>query len=80
LTEIIDGVPGQIDAPGVGSAIVGAGSRGGHRPGGPGWALTGLTKTVLETALENEMGEHLRYDKHDPAGLMAKLAQRTARC
>jgi putative transposase len=30
--------------------------------------LTGLTKTVLETALEAEMSEHLGYDKHDPAG------------
>jgi hypothetical protein len=28
----------------------------------------GLTKTVLETALETEMAEHLGYDKHDPAG------------
>jgi transposase-like protein len=30
--------------------------------------LTGLTKTVLETALEAEMSEHVGYDKHDPAG------------
>jgi putative transposase len=30
--------------------------------------LTGLTKTVLETALETEMSEHLGYDKHDAAG------------
>jgi transposase-like protein len=30
--------------------------------------LTGLTKTVLETALEAEMTGHLGYDKHDPAG------------
>ena len=35
---------------------------------GPGGLLTGLTKTVLETALEAEMTEHLGYDKHDPAG------------
>jgi putative transposase len=35
---------------------------------GPGGLLTGLTKTVLETALEAEMSEHLGYDKHDPAG------------
>jgi putative transposase len=27
-----------------------------------------LTKTMLETALEAEMSEHLGYDKHDPAG------------
>jgi transposase-like protein len=35
---------------------------------GPGGLLTGLTKTVLETALEAEMSEHLGYERHDPAG------------
>jgi putative transposase len=35
---------------------------------GPGGLLTGLTKTVLETALETELTEHLGYDRHDPAG------------
>ena len=35
---------------------------------GPGGLLTGLTKTVLEAALEEEVSEHLGYDKHDPAG------------
>ena len=31
---------------------------------GPGGLLSDLTKTVLETALEVEMSEHLGYDKH----------------
>jgi putative transposase len=35
---------------------------------GPGGLLKALTKTVLETALNEEMAEHLGYDKHDPAG------------
>ncbi len=35
---------------------------------GPGGLLTGLTKTVLETALEEEISEHLGYDKHEVAG------------
>jgi putative transposase len=35
---------------------------------GPGGLLAGLTKTVLETALEAEMSEHLGYEPHDPAG------------
>ena len=35
---------------------------------GPGGLLSGLTKTVLETALEAEMTEHLGYDRHDLAG------------
>ena len=35
---------------------------------GPGGLLAGLTKTVLETALDAEMTEHLGYEAHDPAG------------
>jgi len=35
---------------------------------GPGGLLAGLTKQVLETALEAEMTEHLGYEPHDPAG------------
>jgi transposase-like protein len=35
---------------------------------GPGGLLAGLTKQVLETALEEELSDHLGYDKHDPGG------------
>jgi len=35
---------------------------------GPGGLLTGLTKTVLETALEVELEEHLGYPKHAVEG------------
>jgi putative transposase len=35
---------------------------------GPGGVLTGLTRQVLETAREEELSEHLGYDKHDPVG------------
>src|ERR1700691_1079556 len=35
---------------------------------GPGGLLAGLTKTVLESALEGELTEHLGYDPYDPAG------------
>ena len=35
---------------------------------GPGGLLARLTKVVLEGALEGEMGAHLGYAKHDPAG------------
>lgn len=35
---------------------------------GPGGLLKQLTKTVLEAALNEEMTEHLGYEKHDPAG------------
>jgi putative transposase len=43
---------------------------------GPGGLLTGLTKTVLETALEAELSDHLGYDKHDPGGATGQLLQR----
>src|ERR1700712_3678378 len=35
---------------------------------GPDGLLNQLTKTVLETSLNEEMTEHLGYEKHDPAG------------
>jgi putative transposase len=35
---------------------------------GPDGLLKALTKTVIETALDEEMSEHLGYDKSDPAG------------
>jgi hypothetical protein len=35
---------------------------------GPGGLLTDLTKTVLETALEVEIEDHLGYAKHAPEG------------
>jgi putative transposase len=35
---------------------------------GPDGLLKQLTKTVLETALNQEMTEHLGHDKHAPAG------------
>jgi len=36
---------------------------------GPTGLLTGLTKQVLETALNVEIAEHLGYDRGDPAGV-----------
>lgn len=35
---------------------------------GPDGLLGALTKTVIEAALDEEMTEHLGYDKHDVAG------------
>lgn len=35
---------------------------------GPDGMLKALTKTVIETALDEEMAEHLGYGKHDPLG------------
>jgi len=38
---------------------------------GPGGLLKQLNKTVIETALQEEMTEHLGYEKHDPLGIGA---------
>lgn len=35
---------------------------------GPGGLLKAMTKTVIETALDEELSEHLGYDRRDPAG------------
>jgi hypothetical protein len=35
---------------------------------GPDGLLKALTKTVIETALDEEMADHLGYGRHDPAG------------
>src|SRR3546814_8193010 len=35
---------------------------------GPDGLLKALTKTVIETALDEEMTDHLGYDRHDPTG------------
>ena len=37
----------------------------------PDGLLKALTKTVIETALDEEVSEHLGYDKHAPEGLSA---------
>ncbi|WP_171944466.1 transposase, partial [Mycobacterium ulcerans] len=35
---------------------------------GPGGLLKAMTKTVIEIALDEELSEHLGYDRHDRAG------------
>ena len=68
MTEMIVPVSGEIDAQRLAAQLVEKARAEGIELVGPGGLLTGLTKTVLETALEAEMSEHLGYDKHDPAG------------
>ena len=68
MTDIIESVPKEIDARHLAAQLVEQARAEGVELVGPGGLLTGLTKTVLETALEAEMSEHLGYDKHDPAG------------
>src|SRR5690348_14358992 len=68
MTETIEVMPTRLDQQHFAQALVEQARSEGVELIGPGGLLTGLTKTVLETALEAEMSEHLGYDKHDPMG------------
>src|SRR6478736_4364663 len=68
MTETIDSMPTRLDQQHFAQALVEQARSEGVELIGPGGLLTGLTKTVLETALEAEITEHLGYDKHDPMG------------
>ena len=67
VTEMIDSMV-EIDRQQLAAQLVEQARAEGVDLVGPGGLLTGLTKTVLETALEAELSDHLGYDKHDPAG------------
>lgn len=68
MTETISPMPEQIDQQQLAQQLVERARTDGVDLVGPGGLLTGLTKTVLETALDAELSEHLGYDRHDPAG------------
>jgi putative transposase len=79
VTETISPVPEQIDTQQLAQQLVERARVEGVDLVGPGGLLTGLTKTVLETALEAEMAEHVGYDKHDPAGRNGQNSRNGAR-
>ena len=68
MTETIEPVAASTDHQQLAQTLVEQARAEGVELVGPGGLLTGLTKTVLEAALEAELTEHLGYDKHDPAG------------
>jgi putative transposase len=68
VTETIEPMPAQIDQQQLARELVEKARAEGIELVGPDGMLTGLTKAVLETALDTEMSEHLGYGKHDPAG------------
>ena len=68
MTETIEPVTAQIDQQQLAQELVDKARAEGVELVGPGGLLSGLTKSVLETALETELSEHLGYDKHDSAG------------
>ena len=68
MTEIIQPMAAQIDQQQLAQELVEQARAEGVELVGQGGLLTRLTKSVLETALEAEMTEHVGYDKHDPMG------------
>ena len=68
MTSRIEPVPDRIDQQQLAQQLVEAARADGVELVGPGGLLSGLTKTVLETALEAEMTEHLGYERHDRVG------------
>ena len=68
MTETIEPMVAQIDQQQLAQDLVDRARAEGVNLVGPGGLLTGLTKSVFETALEAELSEHLGYDKHDPMG------------
>src|SRR6478735_11678236 len=68
MTETIESMPTRLDQQHFAQALVEQARSEGVELIGPGGLLTGLTTTVLETALEAEITDHLGYDKRDPMG------------
>ncbi len=70
MTEIIDAMPNMngMDQQQFAHALVAQARSEGVELIGPGGLLTGLTKSVLESALEAEISEHLGYEQYDAAG------------
>jgi transposase-like protein len=65
---VTDSKQGPVDDAELAQRLVDQAKADGVSLTGPGSLLGGLTKRVLETALEGELDEHLGYAKHDPAG------------
>jgi putative transposase len=68
MTETIGPMAARIDQKQLARKMVDQARAEGVHLVGEGGLLTGLTKAVVETALEEELSDHLGYDKHDPAG------------
>ena len=78
MTEMIEPMPiSESDGSGVSPGdvrraalreMVKSATARGEAVTGPGGLLADLTKLVVEIALDEEMTEHLGYEKHDPAG------------
>ena len=65
---VIDAVEPSEDELAIARVLVRSARARGVAMTGPGGMLKALTKTVIETALDEELTDHLGYDKHEPIG------------
>jgi len=65
---VTDSMQGPVDEAEPAQRLVDQAKAEGVSLTGPGGLLGGLTKRVLDTALEGELDGHRGYAKHDPAG------------
>ena len=68
MTDTIEPMATQFDQQQLAKGLVERARADGVELVGPDGMLTGLTKSVVETALEEEMSDHLGYDRHEPVG------------
>ena len=68
MTDTIEPMAVEIDQQQLAKELVEKARADGVELVGPEGMLAGLTKSVVETAFEEEMSDHLGYDRHDPAG------------
>lgn len=68
MTETLDSVAKALDEKAVAELMLAQAKEQGVSLVGPNGLLNRLTRTVLETALEAEMTEHLGYEKHQVSG------------
>ena len=75
MTETIEPMAAQIDQQQLAQELVEQARAEGVELVGAGGLLTRLTKSVLETALEAEMTEHLGYDNTTRWAAMAAIGR-----
>ena len=68
MSETLEPMATEVDQKQLAEQLLAQAKEQGVELVGPNGLLNQLTKSVLETALDAEMTEHLGYDKHDPAG------------
>ena len=68
MSETLESVAIDVDHKQLAEQLLAQAREQGVELVGPNGLLNQLTKSVLETALDAEMTEHLGYDKHDAAG------------